>query len=194
MPADTSAFVTRWGARSTWALGPALVLCTSGPSCFALRDLGWTRLIGYGMIVAALVVALLLDRAGRTHDLFRDLLLVAIGMLIVSVVSVKADVSWGNFVLVGTTLGLAVLVPYLVARFIYRDRRIRFPWAGAWPWSWQQWAYLAAVLGLGWLILPFYFISSGVYLNWPRCTPGTRSFGSSSASTRSAPGTSCSSS
>ncbi len=88
-------------------------------------------------------------------------------MLIVSLVSVKADISWVNFGVVGVTLGLAVLVPYLVARFIYKDRRIRFPWAGAWPWSWQQWAYLAAVLGLGWLILPFYFITSGVYLNWP---------------------------
>jgi hypothetical protein len=26
---------------------------------------------------------------------------------------------------------------------------------------------IAAVLVLGWLILPFYFITSGVYLNWP---------------------------
>src|SRR5690606_15709657 len=67
----------------------------------------------------------------------------------------------------GLTLGLAVLVPYLVARFVYKDRRIRFPWRGGWPWTPAQCGYLAAVLFLGWLILPFYFITSGVYLNWP---------------------------
>jgi membrane protease YdiL (CAAX protease family) len=33
-----------------------------------------------------------------------------------------------------------------------------------------QWAYLVVVLILGWLILPYYFISSGVYLNWPAVT------------------------
>lgn len=168
MPAlDTSAWVTKWESRSAWAVGPVFVLCASGVLLFALRDLGWTRLVGYGMVVVALLAALLLDRAGRTRDLFRDMLLIAIGMLIVSVVSVKADISWGNFLVVGLTLGLAVLVPYLIARFVYRDRRIRLPWAGAWPWSKLQWLYLVLILVAGWLILPFYFVTSGVYLNWP---------------------------
>jgi membrane protease YdiL (CAAX protease family) len=54
-----------------------------------------------------------------------------------------------------------------VSRFVYRDRAIRFPWRGGGRWSRLQWGWLLAVLGLGWLILPFYFITSGVYANWP---------------------------
>lgn len=30
-----------------------------------------------------------------------------------------------------------------------------------------QWTYLAAVVVVGYLVLPWYFISTGVYLNWP---------------------------
>ena len=64
-------------------------------------------------------------------------------------------------------LGGAVVVPYAVSRWLYRDRAIAFPWRGGGRWRGWQWAWLGAVLVLGWLILPFYFITSGVYLNWP---------------------------
>ena len=66
----------------------------------------------------------------------------------------------------GVLIG-AVVVPYAVSRWLYRDRAIAFPWRGGGRWRGWQWAWLGAVLVLGWLILPFYFITSGVYLNWP---------------------------
>ena len=135
---------------------------------FALRGTSLAvTLAGYGMLVAALVIAWLFDRSSRSDGLFRDLLLIAIGMVIVSTISVKADISWGNFFLTGVVLAAAVTVPYLISRFVFRDRLIRFPWRGGWPWSRVQWGYVGLVLVLGWLILPFYFITSGVYLNWP---------------------------
>ena len=49
---------------------------------------------------------------------------------------------------------------------MFRDHAIRFPWRGG-RWTRFQWTWLFAVLALGWLILPFYFITSGVYMNWP---------------------------
>ena len=36
--------------------------------------------------------------------------------------------------------------------------------------AWGRINWLVAVLVLGWLILPFYFITTGVYLNWPAVT------------------------
>jgi membrane protease YdiL (CAAX protease family) len=155
----------------SWALVPAILLSGSAPLMFAFRGLSLLQTIAaYGMLVLALIIALALDRSSRTDGLFRDLLLIAVGMVIVSAVSVKADISWGNFFLLGFVLALAVSVPYLISRFVFRDRVIRFPWRGGWPWTRVQWGYLALVLFLGWLILPFYFISSGVYLNWPAVT------------------------
>ncbi len=34
-------------------------------------------------------------------------------------------------------------------------------------WTRGQWVYLAAVVALGYVLLPFYFLGSGAYLNWP---------------------------
>ena len=152
----------------TLALVPALLLSGSALFLFAWRGASLaTTLIGYGMLVVALLVAWLLDRAGRGEGLFKDLLLIAVGLVVVSTISVEANIGWGNFFLLGFVLAAAVAVPYLLSRFGFNDRAIRFRWRGGWPWTRVQWGYLAIVLFLGWLILPFYFITSGVYLNWP---------------------------
>ncbi len=150
----------------SWALVPAILLSGSALFLYPLR----MPLIGYPIVALALLLAFILDRRGLASGLLRDLLLIAIGMLIVSTISVKADISWGNFFLVGFVLALAVAVPYLLSRFWLKDRAIRFPWRAGRRWSKVQWGYFALVLFLGWLILPFYFISSGVYLNWPEVT------------------------
>ncbi|CAN5284297.1 hypothetical protein BH09ACT3_BH09ACT3_12070 [soil metagenome] len=152
----------------SWALIPAILLSASAVPIFAFRGTSLAQtLAGYGMLAAALVLAWLVDRRRLSEGLFRDLLLIAIGMVIVSTVSVKADISWGNFFLLGFVFAAAVAVPYLLSRFVFKDRVIRFPWRGGWPWNRVQWGYIVVVLLLGWLILPFYFITSGVYLNWP---------------------------
>lgn len=155
----------------SWALVPATLLSGSAVLLFAFRGASTATVIGgYGMLVLALVIAWIFDARAVTRGLAKDLLLIALGMVIVSTVSVEADIGWGNFFLLGFVLAAAVAVPYLVSRFVFRDRLIRFPWRGGWPWSRVQWGYLALVLFLGWLILPFYFITSGVYLNWPAVT------------------------
>lgn len=150
----------------SWALLPAILLSGSALALYPLR----LQLVGYPIVAAALILAWVFDRRGMTNDLFRDLLLIAIGMVIVSTTSVKADISWINFIVVGVVLGLAVLVPYLIARYVYKDRRIRFPLRIQKRWGFAQWAYLIGIVLAGYLILPFYFIQSGTYLNWPEVT------------------------
>jgi len=150
----------------SWALLPTLLLVGSAVFLYPFRLV----VIGYVLIAAALALAWLFDRRGMTTGLARDLLLIAVGMIIVSTISVKADISWGNFFLVGVVLAAAVAAPYLLSRFVFKDHAIRFPWRTGQKWTKVQWGYFGLVLFLGWLILPFYFISSGVYLNWPNVT------------------------
>ncbi|MBH0053022.1 CPBP family intramembrane metalloprotease [Salinibacterium sp. SWN139] len=150
----------------SWGLVPAALLSGSAVLLFSLR----LPLLGYVVVALALAAAWLTDRNKHTEGLAKDLLLIAVGMIIVSTVSVEADISWGNFFLLGFVLAAAVAVPYALSRFVFKDRLIRFPWRGGWPWNRVQWGYLFLVLFLGWLILPFYFITSGVYLNWPIVT------------------------
>ena len=166
MPAVDSAVSSSPLSSRSWGLVPAALLSGSAVLMFSLR----LTLLGYLVVAIALAAAWFTDRNKHTEGLAKDLFLIAVGMVIVSTVSVAADISWGNFFLLGFVLAAAVAVPYSLSRFVFKDRLIRFPWRGGWPWNRVQWGYLFLVLFLGWLILPFYFITSGVYLNWPIVT------------------------
>jgi hypothetical protein len=149
-----------------WVLVPAGLVCLAAPAFFVLLQpwLGWL------LLIAGVGSAWAIERRGAlasTPSLTRDLGLIAVGMAIVSTISLEAkldDVSMVRFTVV---LGGAVVVPYALSRWGFRDRAIAFPWRGGRRWRPWQWGWLVAVLGLGWLILPFYFITSGVYRNWP---------------------------
>jgi len=145
------------------AVAPARVLAAvlvsaSAVLLFALR----LPVPGYTTLAAALIVAWLADRS-----LFRDLLLIAVGLLIISTISVEADISYPNMALMGVVLSAAVAVPYLISRRAFGDRETWFPIKTGQRWTTLERWYLVGVLLLGYLILPSYFIRSGAYLNWP---------------------------
>lgn len=151
-------------ASPTWSLRdliPALGVSVSAFLLFGLMLPGW----GHALLVVSLIAAYVLNRA-----LAKDLLLIGLGVAIVSATSVEADVSWDRFITIGAVLTLAVTVPLLVDRFVYRRKAIRFPWSGGHRWSKLEVAYVIAVPVLGWAVLPFYFIHSGAYQNWPHIT------------------------
>ncbi|WP_298743448.1 CPBP family intramembrane glutamic endopeptidase [uncultured Microbacterium sp.] len=145
---------------------PAVLVCLAAPALFVAR-LPW---LGWAFLAVGMIVALAIERRGvaaSAPSLTRDLSLITVGLLIVSVIDLAAKLDNLSMVRFTLALGGAVLVPYVISRWVYRDRAIRFPWRGGGRWKRWQWGWLAAVLVLGWLILPFYFISSGVYMNWP---------------------------
>ena len=152
---------------------PALLVCAAAPAFFVL-EIPW---LGWLLLAAGILTAWLIERAGPVEtpggatgcapSLTRDLFLIALGLLIVSIIPLAAELD--NLAMLRFTLALggAVAVPYAISRFLYRDRAIAFPWRTRRRWGRLQWGWLVAVLVLGWLILPFYFITSGVYQNWP---------------------------
>lgn len=141
-----------------WKTLPAAGVSLSAFFLFALQ----LHAVGVPLLAVSLIAAVLVDR-----ELGKDLVLIGIGIGIVATTSVKADVSWPSFIRIGIVLGLAVLVPFLLDRFLYRRKVIRFPWRSREKKTKLEIGYLVAVPLLGYLILPFYFISSGTYLNWP---------------------------
>ena len=148
----------RASVRTPLRLLAAALVSASAVLLFALR----MPLPGYTTLAAALVVAVLVDRA-----LFRALLLIAVGLLIISTISVEANISYPNMALMGVVLSAAVAVPYLISRRVFRDRQVWFPIKTGQRWTTLERWYLVGVLLLGYLILPSYFIRSGAYLNWP---------------------------
>ncbi len=129
--------------RASWGLLPAAGVSASAVLLFGVQ----IPLAGYAVLVLSVAAAFFVDRA-----LFRDLVLIALGLGIISTISLEANISYPNMALMGAVLTLAVLVPYLLSRYLYHDHAIRI------------------VVMLGYLILPIYFIGSGSYQNWPAVT------------------------
>ena len=164
MTVVTTVSDSRASTRLTWSLLPAAGVSIAAFLLFGLRLAG----IGHAVLAVAVLAAFARDR-----ELGKDLSLIAVGVAIVSTTSVEADLSWDRFVTIGVVLTLAVSVPFLIDRFVYRRRAIRFPWHSARRWPVLEKAYLVLVPVLGWLILPLYFIPSGAYLNWPDVSDGS---------------------
>lgn len=159
-PTAVTAVDTAPPTPTTWLL-PAAGVSASAFLLFGLQLAGW----GHGLLALSLLGAFVLSR-----ELGKDLSLIGLGIAIVSTTSVKANVDWDRFFTIGTVLLLAVAVPLLVDRLVLRRRAIRFPWLSGERWNRWQWGYIIAVPVLGWLILPYYFITSGAYENWPAIT------------------------
>lgn len=148
----------------TWKLPPVLLLCASAVLLFGVQH----DLAGYGALAAAVALAAVVDR-----ELARHLVLVAAGLTIISLVPLDADLSLGHMALMGSALALAVVVPWAVSRFVYREDLIRFPVRTGRPWPLPARLYLLLVVLLGYAILPFYLIRAGVYTNWPDASDPT---------------------
>ncbi|MGP5055815.1 hypothetical protein ACTXJ3_12100 [Brachybacterium paraconglomeratum] len=148
---------------SRLALLPAVGVSASAFLLFALQLAGWGHLLLALSLLGAVLVA---------RELAKDLALIGVGITIVSTTSVVASVDWDRFLTIGAVLLLAVLVPAAVDRLLLRRRAIRFLLRTGEPWTRLEKGYIVAVPFLGWLILPFYLITSGVYRNWPNLADG----------------------
>lgn len=142
-------------------MAAAVLVCGSAVALFGFEQ----RLVGYSMLVTGLVIAWVVGR-GTDRRLVRHLGLVAVSLFVISLIPLKADLSNEAILRFAVVLSLAVLIPLTVSRHGWREDIIRFPVRGP-RWRRFEWTYLLLVVGLGYLILPAYFIGSGAYQNWP---------------------------
>lgn len=145
---------------------PGLAAVLLALSAFVLFGLGTSfpqlRAFGYVPMVSSVVVAWIADR-----NFARDLSVIAGALALISSISVAADISWTNIARMGVVLSAVVIGPWLITRYGFKDRTIVFPLRRGQKWSRLEWAWLAFVIVVAWLVLPQYFMRTGVYLNWP---------------------------
>ncbi|WP_062136826.1 CPBP family intramembrane glutamic endopeptidase [Demequina aestuarii] len=153
----------RADARTAGRVAAAVLVCGAAVLLFAIHE----RPLGYVPLIAGVVLAFLIDRS-----LAKDLSLIALGQLIISTISLEADLSDAGITRFAIALSLAVLVPWALARYWLKHDAVKFPMFTGRRWSRAQWWYLGFVVLAGYLILPFYFIGSGAYMNWPEITGG----------------------
>lgn len=144
------------------AVLPAAAVSTAAVLLFGAQ----VDLPGYLLLAAGVAGGHWTDQRGYSNRLGTDLLLIALALGFISLISLHADISPEGMARFTVALGGAVVIPYAVSRWVYREHAVRFPWAGG-RWSRRMWAYLVIVVVAAYLILPFYFLTSGVYRNWP---------------------------
>lgn len=142
----------------SWELVPAALVSLSGFVLLVLHQ----AVAGYLVLAVALGIAAVISRA-----LFRDLLLIAFGLLVMTLVPITTDISVEHMTVMGAAMIVAVGVPYAVSRFVYRDHAITYPVRTGQPWTRAEKWYLPVVVLLGYALLPAYMLGTGVYTNWP---------------------------
>lgn len=135
-----------------------LLLCASGVVLIALqlKTAGWILLVLSGLSL------FLTDK-----KFAKDVFLVIIALAILGLTPINTDISVGHMLLMGTTLLLAVAIPYLVSRFVYKDYLVRFPLHHGRRWYKSEVLYIGFTAAISYFLLPFYLKSTGAYLNWP---------------------------
>ncbi|MFC7431931.1 MULTISPECIES: type II CAAX prenyl endopeptidase Rce1 family protein [unclassified Agrococcus] len=144
------------------AIVPAALVSLSAVVLFGFLE----TIPGYVVLTAGVLAAVITDRAGLSHRLGADLAAIGASLTVISLVELKADVSWLGVARFTLVLGAALVIPFVITRLVYKERTVAFPWRGG-RWTRAQWIYVAVVIVAAYLILPAYFLGSGVYLNWP---------------------------
>lgn len=107
---------------------------------------------------------------------FRDMALLHISLAILGLTPISTDISYGHMAVMAAMLLLAVAIPYIVSRYVYKDYRIRFPFHHGRGWYKSEIFYIVFTAAASYLILPFYLSSTGAYLNWPSATDADSTF------------------
>lgn len=134
-----------------------LLLASTGVVLIALQN----KPIGFLLLLCVCAVVLLLPRHTQKHWL---LLLPPIAIL--GLVPINTAIDIPHMLVMGTTLILAVGIPYVVTKYIYRDNTIQFKWHHGRAWQKTEIGYIFVTAIIAYVVLPFYFACTGAYLNW----------------------------
>lgn len=118
------------------------------------------KLVGYGLLGLGALSLIGTDRSFRRH-----IGLIFISISIIAATPIDTSISLGHMAAMGLLLAAAVLVPYVIVRFVYKDKTIRFP-VSRHTWTKGHLAYLGLALVLSYLLLPFWMSATGQYHNW----------------------------
>src|SRR5882724_2937296 len=121
-----------------------------------LKPSGW-------LVLLACALSLFLNDTKFAKDVF----LIVLSLSILGVTPINTDISVAHILFMSFTLAAAVVVPYLISRFVYKDHVVRFPWHHGRNWYSSEVIYIAVAAAVSYLLLPFYLSNTQSYLNWP---------------------------
>jgi hypothetical protein len=95
----------------------------------------------------------------------QDIILIYVSIGILGITPIDTRITFAHMLTMGTALLLAVSIPFVVTRYVYKQSSITYP-LGKHTWTRGHIGYLLLALALSYLILPFWMQSTGEYHNW----------------------------
>jgi len=118
--------------------------------------------LGWPLYAASFLLHLFTTRgAFRRHI---SLLYISLGLL--GLIPITTDITNENFIRMGLVLLAALGLPFIVSRWLYKDKAIVFRWLHGRRWLKNEISYVLGTAIGAYLFLPFYLTSAGAYLNW----------------------------
>ncbi len=123
----------------------------------------WSVIHWAGWAVWGLGVLSLLATA---PDFKRNMGLVYVALALLGITPITTDVSYGHILSMGTTLGLAVAIPYGLSRWGFKDHIIRFKFHHGRRWTRMEIFWVVFAVVLSYLLIPYYLSHTGAWKNW----------------------------
>lgn len=96
----------------------------------------------------------------------RHMLLIYVSLALLGITPITTDISILHMLEMGLALALAVCIPYVATRYIYKDHVLTFPWHHGRKWYRKEVGYIVFTAAISYFLLPFYLRNTGAYLNW----------------------------
>lgn len=134
-----------------------LILCATAVVLVGLQQ----KPTGWFVLAAGILLLLLCRRQFAKH-----LLLVYLSLGILGLTPINTDIDPAHVGLMGGTLLAALMLPYLISKYIYKDNIIRYKFRLGREWHRREITYIFLTATIAYLLLPFYLSDTGAYLNW----------------------------
>lgn len=95
----------------------------------------------------------------------RDLILVFVAVALLAFAPISTDTSLSHVLVMGGLLVLALLIPFLITQYLYKERSIRYVFSTR-RWTKAQVGYLVVAFGLSYVLLPLWMLTTGGHERW----------------------------
>lgn len=96
----------------------------------------------------------------------RDFLLVYVCLAILGITPITTDIRIPHMLYMGTLLSLAIIIPYTVSRYIYKNHLVTFRFHHGRKWFKSEIFYIFLTAVITYFLFPFMLRETGSYLNW----------------------------
>jgi CAAX prenyl protease-like protein len=119
------------------------------------------EILGWTLWALTIVLLLCCEKEYR-----RDLILVVLSLGIVGITQINTNISYSHIFQMSALLIVAVAIPFLITRKLYKEKTIRFPFHHGRNWYKSEIFYIFLTAIIAYLLLPFYLQNTGAYHNW----------------------------